>query len=147
MHKYILLLHVLAATVWAGGHLVLALTVLPRVLRERSPAELLRFEGGYEKIGMPALLVQVASGLYLAHALVPDVRSWFAPDVPFARLILLKLALLAITMLVAADARLRIIPRLSPETLPALARRIVLVTVISVLFVATGVGFRTGSLF
>jgi len=147
MHKYIFLLHVLAATIWTGGHLVLALTVLPRVLRERSPAELLRFEGGYEKIGMPALLVQVASGLWLAHALVPDVRAWFAADDPFARLILLKLSLLAATVMLAADARLRIIPRLSPATLPVLARRIVLVTLISVLFVVTGVAFRTGSLF
>lgn len=146
MYKYILLLHVLAATVWVGGHLVLALTVLPRALRERSPAELLRFEGGYEKIGMPALLIQVASGLWLAHALVPDFRAWFAGGVPFAHLILLKLSLLAATLLLAADARLRIIPRLSPETLPVLARRIVLVTFISVLFVVTGVAFRTGSL-
>ena len=147
MTALLVILHVLGATVWTGGHLVLALAVLPRVLRERAPAELLRFEGGYEKIGMPALLIQVASGVYMAHALVPDVRAWFATDDPLTRLILLKLSLLAITMLVAADARLRIIPRLSPETLPALARRIVLVTTISVLFVATGVAFRTGSLF
>ena len=58
MYGTLLLLHVLAATIWTGGHLVLALTVLPRVLRERSPAELLRFESAYERIGLPALGVQ-----------------------------------------------------------------------------------------
>ena len=42
MYALMLFLHVLGATVWTGGHLVLALTWLPRVLRERSPEQLLR---------------------------------------------------------------------------------------------------------
>jgi len=44
MYGIFLFLHILAATVWTGGHLMLATIVLPRVLRERSPDELLRFE-------------------------------------------------------------------------------------------------------
>jgi len=42
------------------------------------------------------------------------------------------------------DARLRIIPRLSASNLRALAWHIVPVTLIAVLFVITGVGFRFG---
>lgn len=146
MHKYILLLHVLSATVWTGGHLVLALAVLPRVLKERSTTELLRFESAYEKIGMPALAIQVLTGLWLAHSLVPDFGSWFAADNTVSQLILLKLILLLLTVLVAVDARLRIIPRLSADSLPAMARRIGAVTLLSVLFVVVGVSFRTGPL-
>jgi putative copper export protein len=115
-------------------------------MRQRSPEALRSFESAYEKIGMPALGVQIVTGLWLAYALVPDVRAWFAADDDLSRLILVKLALLAATVLVAVDARLRIIPRLSPQTLPAMARRIVTVTVLSVLFVAIGVTFRVGSL-
>ncbi|MCC7461709.1 MAG: CopD family protein [Gammaproteobacteria bacterium] len=146
MHKYILLLHVLGATIWTGGHLVLAIAVLPQVLRQRSPAALRAFESAFEKIGMPALVLQVATGLWLAYSMVPDVHAWIAADDFVTRMILTKLLLLAATVLIAADARLRIIPRLSPRTLPALARRVVAVTVLSVLFVATGVSFRTGPL-
>jgi len=146
MHKYVLLLHVLSATVWTGGHLVLALAVLPRVLKERSTAELLRFESAYEKIGMPALAIQVLTGLWLAYSLVPDFGSWFAADNAVSQLILLKLILLLLTVLVAVDARLRIIPRLSADSLPAMARRIGAVTLLSVLFVVVGVSFRTGPL-
>lgn len=146
MYKYVLLLHILGATVWTGGHLVLALAVLPRVLKERSPAALRQFESAFEKVGMPALLLQVATGLWLAHLLVPNMSSWFAAEDFVARLILLKLSLLAATVLVAADARLRIIPRLTAQTLPAMARRIVAVTVLSVLFVTVGVTFRVGPL-
>lgn len=53
MHGPLLFPHVPAVTIWTGGHLILALVVLPRALRERSLAELLRFESVYEKIGMP----------------------------------------------------------------------------------------------
>ncbi|HJV51465.1 MAG TPA: CopD family protein [Noviherbaspirillum sp.] len=146
MYSYVLLLHVLAATVWTGGHLVLALAVLPRALAARNPAILLEFESGYERAGMPALLIQAASGLWMAHTMLPDVAAWFSFATPQAKLIALKLALLATTVLLALDARLRIIPRLSAETLPVMARRIALVTLVSVLFVVVGVSFRGGLL-
>jgi putative copper export protein len=144
MHKYVLLLHVLAATIWTGGHIVLAVAILPRILRERSPSDLMRFESAYEKIGMPALVIQVITGLWLSHSLVPDVRSWIAADNFVTRLIVLKLFLLAATVLVAADARFRIIPRLSAENLAAMALRIRLITLFSILFAVAGVTFRTG---
>ncbi|MDO5623193.1 MAG: CopD family protein [Pseudomonadota bacterium] len=144
MYALALFLHVLAATVWTGGHLVLALAWLPRVLRERSPEQLLRFEQGYERIGMPALLVQVLTGLWMAHLLVPDVAAWLAPDTPIARAIALKLALLAATALIALHARFRVIPRLSAATLPLMAWHVAAVTLLSVGFVAVGVSLRFG---
>ena len=57
MYGILLLIHILAATVWTGGHIVLSIVILPRVLKERSPEELLRFESVYEKIGMLALIL------------------------------------------------------------------------------------------
>ena len=146
MYNYVLLLHVLAATVWTGGHLILATTVLPRALAARDPRILLEFESGYERIGMPALLIQIVSGLWMAYTILPDVAAWFSAATPPAKLIAIKLALLATTVLAALDARLRIIPRLSAETLPVMARRIRLVTVVSVFFVLAGVSFRGGLL-
>ena len=144
MYGAILFLHILAATVWTGGHLVLAIVILPRVLRERSPAKLLEFESAYERVGIPALVVQVATGLWLAHRMVPDLGRWLAFDDPVASLVGVKLLLLATTVGLALDARLRLIPRLSERTLGALAWHIVPVTLVSVLFVVVGVAFRTG---
>ena len=144
MYAIALFLHVLGATAWTGGHLVLALTVLPRALRQRSPQVLLDFEQGYERVGMPALVVQIVTGLWMAHALVPDVARWFAPDTPVARAIALKLALLLYTALIAAHARLRVIPRLSAATLPLMAWHVAAVTLLSVAFVAVGVSIRFG---
>ena len=145
MYVPILFLHILAATVWTGGHLVLATTVLPRALRQRSPQVLLDFEQGYERVGMPALLIQVATGLWMAHLLVP-AEQWLSPGTPVARAVALKLGLLLLTALIAAHARLRVIPRLSPETLPLMAWHVAAVTLLSVAFVAVGVSFRFGGL-
>lgn len=144
MYSYILLIHVLAATIWTGGHLVLASAVLPRALAAHDPSVLLAFESGYERIGMPALLIQVITGIWMAHTIRPDIGAWFTLADPVSRLITLKLGLLAATILTALDARLRIIPTLSAKTLPALARRIIFVTALSVGFVVAGVSFRGG---
>ena len=144
MYALMLFLHVLGATVWTGGHLVLALTWLPRVLRELSPEQLLRFEQGYERIGMPALVLQIVTGLWMAYQMVPSVAQWLSPDTPVARAIALKLVLLLCTALIAAHARLRVIPRLSADTLPLMAWHVGAVTLLSVGFVAVGVSLRFG---
>ncbi|MFM5819759.1 CopD family protein [Aeromonas sanarellii] len=139
-----LLLHILAATIWTGGHIVLSVVVLPRILRERSPARLLEFESVYEKIGMPALIIQVITGLYLAYRMLPDVSQWLDFSNPVAHPILLKLSLLALTLGFAMSARFRVIPHLSEKNLVTMAWHIIPVTIISILFVITGVSFRTG---
>lgn len=144
MYGIILTLHILGATIWTGGHLLLALTILPRAFRERSVTELLRFERGYEKIGIPALAIQIGSGLWLAHRLVPDTAQWLAFELPMARPIGIKLGLIAVTLVLAAHARTRVLPRLTFERLGLLTWHIVPVTVFSVLYVIVGVSFRTG---
>jgi hypothetical protein len=82
--------------------------------------------------------------LWLAYQRIPDVSQWLAFDHPVSRLIGAKLVLLALTAAFAADARLRVIPRLSEERLTSMAWHIVPVTVFSVLFVIVGTSFRTG---
>ncbi|MBI2993749.1 MAG: CopD family protein [Gammaproteobacteria bacterium] len=144
MYQLLLVLHVLGATIWVGGHLVLSLAILPRALRTRNPSIILEFESAYERIGIPALLVQVVTGLMLAHHWVPEVESWLSADTPLTRLIFVKLALLAATVVLGAHARLRIIPRLNSDNLPLLAYHVVTVTLLGVAFLVAGAAFRTG---
>lgn len=142
-HAALLLLHVLGATVWTGGHLVLCVSVLPVALRARDPEPVRRFEAAYERIGLPALLLQVGTGFGLAHALLPPPAALLVES-PVTRLVWTKLALLAATVLLAAHARLSIIPRLDAARLPVLGVHIVAVTLIAVGFVVAGLGLRTG---
>jgi putative copper export protein len=64
--KWLVLLHVLGATIWAGGHLILSIGFLPRALKERKLNIILDFEKQYERVGIPALLLQVITGFWMA---------------------------------------------------------------------------------
>ncbi|TXI68546.1 MAG: hypothetical protein E6Q41_04000, partial [Cyclobacteriaceae bacterium] len=73
--KWLILLHVLGAAIWVGGHLILSLGFLPQALKQRDISIILNFERHYEKIGMPALLLQVVTGVSMALIYVP-FSSW-----------------------------------------------------------------------
>lgn len=144
VYQVIVILHVVAATIWIGGHIVISSVVLPRALRSRDPEIVRDFEAGYERVGIPALLVLVLTGLWLANRWVPGAGNWFSMESPLSHFIVGKLGLLLITIVLALHARLRIIPRLSADNLRFLAYHIVLVTILALGFLVLGVGMRTG---
>lgn len=144
-YPLLLLAHILGATIWTGGHLVLALSVLPAALKTADVAAIRAFESAFERVGLPALAVQVASGLWLATHAAP-VASWVDLSDPLGRTIGLKLALLGLTAILAVHARLVLIPGLDAARLPQLGWHIRGVTLLSVLFVAAGAAIRFGGL-
>jgi len=145
----LVLLHVLGATVWVGGHLVLALSVLPRALREDTPRRIQEYEEAFERIGIPALLLQVATGLRLAWLYAPP-STWLGFDGHVPKHITLKLLALAATVALAVHARLTLVPKLGANdggvTLRKLAWHIVAITIVAVFFVLVGVSLRAGGL-
>lgn len=143
-YRLLVALHLLGATVWVGGHLVLSLSVLPRALRARDPAILREFESGFERLGIPALVMQIVTGLWLAYHWAPYVAGWFSPSTPQARLVLVKLVLLGATVALAVHARLRVVPQLDAATLRFLAYHVVAVTLLGVALLVAGVAIRTG---
>ncbi|MHC4991337.1 MAG: CopD family protein [Planctomycetota bacterium] len=142
MQLTLVTIHVLGATIWTGGHLVLAIGVLPRALRRGAPELVAQFESSFERVGIPALLLQVVTGVWLALRRVPDFTAWFMFQDHVAALIFTKLMLLVITVGLAVDARLRLLPSLDETKLRSLAMHIVPVTILSVLFVIFGVAMR-----
>ncbi|MCW5911867.1 MAG: CopD family protein [Cyclobacteriaceae bacterium] len=139
--KWLILLHVLGASVWVGGHLVLSLGFLPRALQTKDVNVITSFEKGFERIGIPALLVQVITGLWMAGKYIPPAQ-WFSLASVHHQYLWIKLGLLTGTIMLAIHARFFIIPKLSEENLPAMAFHIVLVTVLAVGLVLTGLSFR-----
>jgi putative copper export protein len=140
----LILLHLLGAAIWTGGHLVLAAGVLPAAWRRRDPNPIRAYEAAFERIGLPALATQVVTGIWLATFYVPGFWGVFHPSSPIAWLILTKLGCLAGTVALAIHARLWLIPRLSPATLPRLGWHILAVTVLAVLFTLAGGLIRCG---
>jgi putative copper export protein len=144
MNGWVILLHVLGATVWTGGHLVLALTVLPRARRARDPGIVRDFESGYEKFGIAALILQVVTGLWLAHDVIRAVGLDMSN--PYTRRVVEKLTILVLTIGLALHARFRVLPRVTPDRMGGLTFHIWAVTVLAVMFVVIGVSLRTGGL-
>ena len=145
-YRLTVILHILGATIWVGGHLVLSLAILPAALRSRDPSLVRQFEARYEKLGIPSLALQVITGLILAGWWVRDWALFFPPTLPQAKFILVKLFLLGFTVAIAAHARLRIIPTLNERSLTPLAYHAFAVTALGVALVVMGVGVRTGGL-
>ena len=146
MHETVLFVHLVAASIWVGGHLVLAISLLPEALAKRDPDVIRGFEHAYERIGLPAMAVQVVTGLWLAYYFLPDVATWVDLSDPVALTISLKLVCLLATIALAVHARLFIIPRLDATRLPMLGAHIVAVTVLALLFVWLGLAFRLGGI-
>ncbi|MBE9171649.1 CopD family protein [Cyanobium sp. LEGE 06143] len=144
LFSWLVIVHALAATVWTGGHLVLDLGVLPRALRQASAAPIRAYEEVFEPLGLTALAIQVITGLAMAWIYLPGLQGLFNPANPIAVLVGTKLLLLAATVALALDARLRLIPNLSDARLGPLAWHIRAITALAIAFVVVGAGIRLG---
>lgn len=144
--KIALFLHLVGASVWVGGHLYLLLRLMPDFVKRGDVAGFLRFKKSYEPLGMAALVLQVATGLYMLNAIVP-VALWTAPLGYLRCLIGGKFLWLLLTLLTAASARFGVVARLqkgtaSPKALKIMAAHVFLICLWALGFVATGVAFR-----
>ena len=145
-HHLLLVLHLIGATIWVGGHLILAIGILPEVLNKKDPQILLNFEKKYEKIGMPALLVMVITGIWMSVQFGIDFSQWFRFANPLETVVSLKLLLLFTTILFALSANIFVLPKLSPKNLNLMAFHIISVTTIGVLMLILGSFVRYGGI-
>lgn len=146
LFKILIILHTLGATVWTGGHLVLAVTILPSALKQRDPNLIHQFEEHFEGFGLVALLLQVITGLWLTWIYFPGLTNFWLFESFLSIYIGFKLLLLLATIALAIHARFFIIPNLQKENLNNLAYHIIGVTILAVLFVVLGAGIRLGGL-
>jgi len=141
MLKWLILVHVLGAAVWVGGHLVLSIGLLPLALKRKDLTIIKNFEQHFERVGIPALLIQIVSGIWMALLNVP-MQDWLSLATVHHRLLWIKFSLLLGTIGLAVHVRFFIFPRLTNERMPMLALHIILVTIVAVAFVVTGLSFR-----
>ena len=145
---FLLILHLLGATIWVGGHILLCVIILPQVWKEKAMEKLFNFESRYEWIGMPALLMMLITGVRMAYLYNVKWTSWFAFETPIERVISLKLSLLIGIVLLALSAQFYVLPRLKTdsEKLPLMAFHMIAVTLISLAMLILGSFVRYGGL-
>ena len=148
-HHILLVLHLIAATIWVGGHLVLAIGYLPKALKHKDFSYIGNFEKTYEPIGMPSLAVLIITGILMAYDYNAGFSSWFSFATPIERVVSLKLTFLLTTVCFAISAQTRVLPKLRKgqlNKLPEMAMHIICVTLIGVLMVILGSLVRIGGL-
>lgn len=146
LYKAMVMLHLLGASVWIGGHAVLVAAVLPRALRRNEPERVIEFEHGYGKLGLSALVVQLVSGFWLANRWIGDWTRVFAEPTVQSHLVLSKLAVLVLTVALAGIAYHTVLPRLDKGMLGRFAVMAWATTALAVMMLILGVGIRTGGL-
>jgi putative copper export protein len=147
-HHLLLIIHLLSAAIWVGGHLLLVFVFLPQALKEKNQNIILDYERKYEPIGMTALGLLVITGVLMAYKYGVGIQYWFQFETPLEKVVSTKLALLLLTVLFALSAQFRVLPKLkkSADKLPEMTFHILSVTIIGVLMVIFGSFVRFGGL-
>ncbi len=149
MMFWLLFLHIVGASIWVGGHLYLITIIVPQALRHQDSTHLLKFEAGFERLGMTALVLQVVTGLIMAKLYLGTWAELLNHKNQLAALISMKLLWLGLSIVTALSAQLIVIPKVKKNPSDARLRRlfilhIMLIGLLSLIFVATGVLFRVG---
>ena len=145
-HHVILIFHLLAATIWVGGHLFLAIRILPEALKKKDASILKNFKSKFEPVGMPSLLVLLVTGILMAYHYDVTFTKWFSFSNAIEKVISIKLILLFTTILMAACAETLIFPKLKSERMFPAAFFIITVTTIAVTMLILGSLIRIGGL-
>ena len=144
MFKWLIIFHVLGATIWIGGHLLLCVRYLPEALRTKNPEIIKAFEKKYEIIGLPSLIIQVITGVWIAISYYHARLFGFAN--PVEQAVSTKLILLLLTVLLAIHVRFFIFPKIKGSNLWWLALHIIAVTLIGICMLYLGVSIRFGGI-
>lgn len=145
----LLILHLLGATIWVGGHIVLAVNILPQVWKQKSTDLLFNFESRYERIGLPALLIMIITGVRMAYIYNVKIENWFSFSNPIENVISTKLSFLVIIFMFAASAQFKVLPKLrhNIKYLPIMTFHIIMVTIISITMLILGSFIRYGGIY
>lgn len=145
-HSLYLFVHILAACIIFGGHMVMSCIILPKAKRAKDPQALLAFERSFERLAVPSLAIQAATGPILANRFYGP-SEWFLWENVIQDHIASKLILLVIIIALAISMKLRVHPRLKAGDATALksaAKHIHTVTFLSFLMVMLGTSINSG---
>ena len=145
-HHLLLIIHLMSATVWVGGHLILVASYLPRAIKEKNQNYILNYEKKYEPIGMLSLILLILSGILMAYKYGVTIEHWFEFATPIEKVVSTKLLLLFATLLFALNAQFKVLPKLNNNIkyLPEMALHILCVTIIGISMLILGSFVRFG---
>lgn len=146
IHHMYLILHLLAATIWVGGHLFLALRILPEAIKKKDASILTNFKDRFEPMGLPSLLILLVTGILMAYDYDVTFTKWFSFSNAIENVVSIKLILLFTSVAMAINAELFVFPKLISGRLLSVAIQIIAITLIGVAMLVLGSLVRVGGL-
>lgn len=145
-HHILLLLHLMAASVWVGGHLFLSIRLLPEALIKKDPSILINFKDKFEPLGLPSLLILLVTGILMAYDYDVTFTKWFSFSSTIERVVSIKLILMFTTVAMAFNAQFFVFPKITSERLVPVAIQIITITLIGVAMLVFGSLVRIGGI-
>ena len=145
-HQITLIIHLLAGTIWVGGHLILCFRYLPKALKKKDPQVIREFEKQYEPLGIPALILLIITGILMAYDYNATISTWFLFSNDIEKVVSIKLLLLFSTLILAVHARFFIIPKLKASNLRVMSFHIIILSTIAVTMLIFGSLIRIGGI-
>ena len=145
-HQVTLILHLLAATIWVGGHLLLLLRYVPKAIKSKSLEELSAFRKNFEPVGMPSLFILIITGILMAYDYNITFEKWFLFENSIEKIVSIKLILLFISLTLAFITIKFVLPSINKISPFILYFIIFLVTTIAVTMLVLGSLVRVGGL-
>lgn len=146
LHHILLIIHLIAATIWIGGHLTLSIVFLPVALRKKEPLIILNFEKKFEPLGISSLIALIITGIWMAYDFGITYQSWFYFSGSLEKVVSIKLVLLMLTFVLALYTQIYVIPNLNKYNLNKIAFSIISVTVIGLNMLILGSTIRYGGI-
>jgi len=146
LHHILLIIHLIAATIWIGGHLTLSIVFLPVALRKKEPLIILNFEKKFEPLGISSLIALIITGIWMAYDFGITYQSWFYFSGSLEKVVSIKLVLLMLTFVLALYTQIYVIPNLTKYNLNKIAFSIISVTVIGLSMLILGSTIRYGGI-
>ena len=146
LHHILLIIHLIAATIWIGGHLTLSIVFLPVALRKKKPLIILNFEKKFEPLGISSLIALIITGIWMAYDFGITYQSWFYFSGSLEKVVSIKLVLLMLTFVLALYTQIYVIPNLNKYNLNKIVFSIISVTVIGLSMLILGSTIRYGGI-
>lgn len=145
-HQIYLILHLVAASIWVGGHLFLSIIFLPQAMKMKDATIIKDFKDKFEPLGLPSLLILLITGILMAYDYDVTFTKWFSFSNAIEKIVSIKLILLFSTLVLAVNAQLFVFPKLTSEKLIPAAVQILSVTLIGIAMLIFGSLVRIGGI-
>lgn len=146
-HHILLIVHLICAAIWVGGHLFMAIRIIPKAIKENNTSEIRNFKERYERLGMPSLIILVITGVWMTYDYNVTFSTWFSFSNGIERVISIKLILLFCTIICALIAELIVFPKYLEKNIKLAVIPMILVTLIGVAMLVLGSFVRFGGIY